>query len=67
MNIPKQPTIPQMPREAKSGQTVTEIFEQIKFEICDHYCKYPNEWDEEAEGMELSESDICWKCPLSRL
>ena len=35
--------------------------------ICDKYCKYPDTWDAEAEGKELSESEICQKCPLNRL
>lgn len=43
------------------------MLEEIASEICDKYCKYPNEWDAEQEGMELCESDICRNCPLSRL
>lgn len=30
--------------------------------ICD---KYPDTWDAEAEGKELSESEICRNCPLN--
>lgn len=41
--------------------------EDIKTDICDNYCKYPLTWDEEAEGMELCESEICEDCPLNRL
>lgn len=35
--------------------------------ICMNYCKYPVIWDEEKEGVELSESDICRNCPLDEL
>lgn len=41
--------------------------EDIKYDICRNYCKYTDTWDEEAEGMELCESDICANCPLNRL
>ena len=48
-------------------KTISEQFEEIKKEMCDKYCKYPNIWDEEAEGCELCESDVCANCPLNRL
>ena len=44
--------------------TITQQFEEIANEICS---KYPEQWDEEKEGMELCESDICKNCPLNRL
>lgn len=47
--------------------TVNEIIEDVAREICDHYCKYPEQWDAEKEEMELIDSDICINCPLSRL
>lgn len=40
--------------------------ENIKTQICERYCRYPYEWDEEKDG-ELSESDVCRECPLNRL
>jgi len=40
-------------------QTQAETF-------CDHYCRYPFEWDEEKEGCALAESDICKNCPLEK-
>lgn len=46
---------------------ITEQIEEIAEDFCNHYCKYPDNWDEEREGYELSESDICANCPLSRL
>ena len=47
--------------------TISEQIEEIASEICRNYCKYPDTWDEEAEGMELCESDHCKNCPLNRL
>ena len=41
--------------------------EQIAEDFCNNYCKYPEIWDEEKEGCELSESDICANCPISRI
>ena len=49
------------------NQTVTQIFEEIKDRMCNDYCRYPREWDEEKEGQELCESDVCGNCPLNRL
>ena len=48
-------------------RSVTEQIEDIKADICNHYCKYPDIWDEEAEGRELCESEVCTNCPLNRL
>ena len=47
--------------------TVSEIIEEVIEEVCDKYCKYPDIWDEEKEGVELSDSDICKNCPLNKL
>ena len=47
--------------------TVTQELEEIANDICSNYCKYPDTWDEEKEGCELAESEICKNCPLSRL
>lgn len=48
-------------------KTIPEQMEEIVEEMCQNYCKWPTLWDEEAEGHELSESDICSGCPLSKL
>lgn len=48
-------------------KTITAQIEEIKDDICNHYCKWPDIWDEEKEGCELSESDHCRNCPLNRL
>ena len=44
-----------------------KIMEEVISEMCEEYCKYPEKWDVEKEGMELCESEICEHCPLSRL
>ena len=49
------------------GRTIALQMQDIVDEMCDKYCRYPKGWDEEAEGIELSESDICLNCPLNRL
>ena len=58
------------------------LLTEIKEEMCDHYCKWPDQWSEvetiemwsgseSAETiinrMPLEESDICKNCPLNRL
>lgn len=48
-------------------KTTEEILEDIKAEICDTRCKYSESWDEEAEGCELAESDVCKNCPVGKL
>lgn len=47
--------------------SITEQIEEIKDDICQHYCKYPDIWDEEAEGTELVDSEHCRNCSLNRL
>ena len=54
-------------RIMEKQKTVPEIIEEIKTQICEDYCRYPRDWDEEGEGMELIGSDICTNCPLDRL
>ena len=44
----------------------TELRESFE-DFCDNYCKYPEKWDAEKEGCELSESDVCKQCPINRL
>lgn len=48
-------------------KTVPKILEEVVEQICAYYCKYPEQWDEKKEGMELCESKICEECPLNRL
>ena len=51
----------------EKGMSITEQIEEISNDICNNYCKYPEQWDAEAEGCELVDSDICANCPLNRL
>lgn len=48
-------------------QCITERLERIAAEFCNKYCKYPDMWDEEKEGIELCESEICANCPLNEI
>ena len=50
-----------------STGNVIEIINDVCAELCDKYCKWPEKWDAEKEGMELCESDICGNCPMMRL
>lgn len=54
----------------KKKQSLTDIIderlEEVKAEICDKICKYPDNWDEETQGQ-LCESEQCSNCPLNRL
>ena len=43
--------------------TVGDVIE----DMCSHYCKYPDTYDEDAEGIPLADSEICQNCPLNRL
>ena len=51
-----------MSKKEDKKQTIPEIVEDVKTAICDEYCKYPNEY-EDNEILEV----ICEKCPLNRL
>lgn len=44
-------------------KSTTEIIEEVKNNICDHYCKYPSEIKDYDELIET----VCSKCPLNRL
>lgn len=48
-------------------KSLIQIVDEVTSEICDKYCKYPELWDEEEEGCELCESNICKECPLRKL
>lgn len=49
------------------SNTISQIIEDVKADMCRNYCKYTDTWDEEAEGCELCESEVCSNCPLGRL
>ena len=54
-------------KESEMDKTITEQLQEIAEDFCNHYCKHPDTWDEEAEGCDLSESDVCSNCPMGRL
>ena len=54
-------------KAAVESKSITEIIEEAAEDFCSNYCKYPDTWDEEAEGCELWLSKICAGCPVNRL
>lgn len=44
-----------------------DIINQVIEEMCDKYCKWSEQWNEEAEGMALIDSEHCKNCPLNLL
>ncbi|MBR4719759.1 MAG: hypothetical protein IKP31_05900 [Lachnospiraceae bacterium] len=40
--------------------------DQIMTEMCDKYCRFPYEYDEEKEVMTLQDA-ICSHCPMNKL
>lgn len=46
---------------------VRVIIESACAEFCDKYCKWPDLYDEEAEGCQLADSEHCRNCPTQRL
>lgn len=53
----------------KKKETVSNVFEQIKTQMCDHYCKYPATYkvDESDQNWEDMTDTICKDCPLNAL
>lgn len=49
------------------GKTIIEQLQDIGEEMCNNYCKWPDLYDEDKEGVALSESEQCKNCPLNRL
>lgn len=46
---------------------IDATIENVWNQMCEDYCRYPREWDEEKEGVELYESEICANCPMNKL
>ena len=49
------------------SKPVKTILEEVANDFCEHYCKYPDKFNEEEEGCELCESEICANCPITKL
>ena len=47
--------------------TVSETLNEVVEEMRNKYCKFPETWDEDKEGVDLSDSDIFKNCPLNKL
>ena len=54
-------------RNNTADMTITEMLNDIAAQMCTHYCKWPDQWDEEKEGCELAESEICANCPMGKI
>lgn len=51
-------------------KSVSTIFEEIKCEMCDHYCKYPAIYDTREDSDKEYDKmikEVCGSCPLNRL
>lgn len=48
-------------------ETITDQIQKIAEDFCSHYCKYPDTWDEDKEGCDLADSDVCANCPITRI
>lgn len=52
-------------------KSITDIIQEVKDDICDHYCKWPEYYKVRFEAYQKSEDDMyeekCDKCPLCRL
>ena len=48
-----------------------EIIQEVKEEMCDHYCKYPVEflmtYEDSEEAHDKMIEEMCAECPLNRL
>lgn len=49
----------------------TEVIQEVKEEMCDHFCKYP-EWylmnyEDSEEAHDTMVEEMCSECPLNRL
>lgn len=58
----------------ENGDSVTgwhdAILENVKAQMCDHYCKYPADYKNSDDGdvdYEQMLTDICESCPLNVL
>ena len=41
------------------------LAEEAAAAFCDHYCRFPREYDEDLHGVPLAESHICLNCPIN--
>lgn len=55
------------PKMKSLESIISETLEEVKIQMCEDFCRYPLEWNEEEQGVELCESEHCQNCPLNRL
>ena len=53
----------------KKTKTVEQILEEVREEICDKYCKYPEQTPPEGKDDDwlMDDDSPCLYCPMSRL
>ena len=54
-----------MEGQQMAEKTATQIIEEVRDEMCNKYCKYPDLWND--ENGELCDSEECQNCPLNKL
>ena len=48
-------------------KTVTKIIDEVREEMCMHYCKYSEKANELLDGDQEKLEELCGECPLNRL
>ena len=53
----------------KANIEISEIIEAVKNEMCDHYCKYPIQYQSDIDDVAFAMmiEDQCSECPLDFL
>ena len=62
--------ITQMLEDGVTVQDINEnLIEEIKQQICDHYCKYPGEYKAKDSILDMQDmiNEVCDSCPLNAL
>jgi hypothetical protein len=51
----------------KETKTLIEIVEQVKADMCDRYCKWPDQYKGDENAYDRMIDEKCEHCPLNRL
>jgi hypothetical protein len=51
----------------KETKTLIEIVEQVKAEMCDRFCKWPDQYKCDESAYDRMIDEKCEHCPLNRL
>lgn len=63
----------QLSQMLENGDTLQDlnenIIEEIKEQICDHFCKYPGEYNAKDSVLDMQDmiNEVCDSCPLNAL